>query len=263
MRRIFLTPSQQEFYNKKTEPIFKKHGIKMNLLSVVIPYKQSRYQELRYCLRSIEKNLKGYANIILVGDLPNYINTENLIYLPKKDTARKQESIRRKIETAMADERCTEWFAFWNDDYVLMKETHVKGIKNYHYGDLSRVSEKGAKNLYRDLIKMGKPTRHFDIHVPIIYGKEKFREAMKRFEWVDRDFVIKSLYANWHELKGEELPDLKINTNLSLERIRQAIGDRWIFSYGDYGLNQPMVSMLNQLFPEPSRYELNQHKKAA
>jgi hypothetical protein len=60
------------------------------------------------------------------------------------------------------------------------------------------------------------------------------------------------------------MKDLKINTSLSYERIKAEIQDRWIFSYGDYGLNPPMKRLLEELFPEPSKYELiNQQNKAA
>lgn len=240
-----------------------------NQLSVVIPLGSgSRMQnlELKYCLRSIEKYLTGVKNIIIVGEKPAFLNLDEIIHLPKKDTARKQESIKRKIEAAFNHPECTENVAFWNDDYILMQETEVSKIKNYYWKDLGRVSEKGAIHLRRDLVKKKLPLRHYDIHYPILYNKAMFKEAMSHFEWVDRDFVIKSLYGNFHKLEGEEMQDSKpsLSRQLAYGEIKESIRGRWLFSYSDDCFKQPMIRLLNELFPEPSRFELvNQQNKAA
>jgi hypothetical protein len=235
--------------------------------SVVLPLGMGSHSgnlELKFALRSIEKHLKGVKNIFIVGEKPRFLNTEEVIYIPQKDTARKQLSIKRKIEAAIHHPRCTETFAFWNDDFVLLRDTDLAHLPVYYSGDLASVSEKGARHLLPDLKKRGLPTRHADIHCPILYNKEMFTAAMQAFDWQDRDFVIKSLYSNYHRLEGIEMKDLKINTSLSYERIKAEIKDRWIFSYGDYGLNPPMKRLLEELFPEPSKYELiNQQNKAA
>jgi hypothetical protein len=239
----------------------------MSSVSIVLPLgtgSKSSNLELRYCLRSIEKYAKGVQNIFLIGERPRFLNLEKVLHIPLKDCARKQLSIKRKIEAALHHPHCTETFAFWNDDFVLLRDTDLAHLPVYYSGDLASVSEKGARHLLPDLKKKGLPTRHADIHCPILYNKEMFTEAMQAFDWQDRDFVIKSLYSNYHRLEGLEMKDLKINTSLIYERIRAEIQDRWIFSYGDYGLNPPMKMLLEELFPEPSKYELiNQQNKAA
>ena len=60
-------------------------------LDIVIPLakdKRTNYYELRMTLRSIEKNLTGYRNIIIIGERPTWIT--NIIHIPLPDIAGKK-----------------------------------------------------------------------------------------------------------------------------------------------------------------------------
>jgi hypothetical protein len=234
-------------------------------LSVVIPLGTGSTRqniELKYALRSIEKNLKGVKNIIIVGERPSFLSDE-IIHIPLKDCGRKQLSIKRKIEAAIKDERCTDTFLFMNDDHFQLKKQRIDTYPYYYSGELTTVREKGARHTENRLKELNKPIKMFDIHFPILYTKEGFMEAMSAFDWPNEDHLIKSSYANYHEIKGTEIKDLKISTHLNYFRIKQEIEGRPCYSIGDYCDFNEMLKVWNELFPNASKYELTNQNKAA
>jgi hypothetical protein len=234
-------------------------------LDIVIPIIKNGSKcndlELIYCLRSIEKNLTGYRNIVIVGHLPEIINPETVIHIPFKDGANKQANIRNKILAAFEDSRVSETILFANDDHFILRPFTAPNFPYYFYGQLHQAAEKAARISGLYLSEVGNPTKQFDVHAPIVYNKEYFKEAMRYY---GEDGSIKSLYCNHWFIEGVEYPDLKINSNLMYHRIQQEIKDRLFFSVGDYGIGNNMKRVLAELFPNQSKYELsNQQIKAA
>ena len=227
-------------------------------LSIVIPLGtgSTRHNiELKYALRSIEKNIKGVKNIIIVGERPSFLSDE-VIHLPLNDCGRKQLSIKRKIEAAINDNRCTDTFLTTNDDIFQLKKQRIDTYPYYYSGELTTVREKGARQTENRLKQLGKGIRQFDIHFPILYTKEGFKEAMSAFDWPNDDHLIKSSYANYHSVKGTEIKDLKISSHLNYHRIKQEIEGRPCFSIGDYCDWPELLKVLNELYPKKSIYEL-------
>lgn len=233
-------------------------------IDVVIPLlrngSKNQDLELVYSLRSIEKNLTDYRNIIIVGDLPTFVNPETVIHIPFKDTPSKQANIKNKILAAF--EVSTDQILFTNDDIFLLQPFSAPSYPYYYEGDLKDTSEKAARHFaYNELKEQNLPTKHFDIHAPIIYKKDLFIEAMRHFS---DNSSIKSKYANYWSIEGAEIKDLKISSHLRARTIKQAIKDRAFFSIGDFGMNADMKMVLSELFPSPSKHELsNQQIKAA
>lgn len=210
------------------------------------PYNNS---ELRYALRSIEKHLKIYSGVFIVGEKPEWI--QNVTHIPAKDLpAKKQLSIRNKILLACADPRVTDEFIFTNDDIFLLKDTC--SIPNYCAGTIETVRERGARPLQEELSKKSLSNVHFDVHAPILYDKYIFPEAMREFS---PDCIIKSAYCNYLRTSGVEIKDLKITVPMTEQNIWNLIEGREYFSIGDQGFTQNMLNVLNALFPNKSKYE--------
>jgi hypothetical protein len=55
--------------------------------------------ELRYSLRSVEKHLKGYNNVYLVGDKPDWVR--NVTHIPKQDITVQRMFDKRKDFSSM------------------------------------------------------------------------------------------------------------------------------------------------------------------
>jgi hypothetical protein len=208
--------------------------------------------ELTYCLRSIEKNLTEYRNIVIVGHLPEIINTETVIHIPFKDGPNKQANIRNKILAAFEDSRVSETILFANDDHFILRPFVATNFPYYFYGQLHQAAEKAARISGLYLSEAQNPTKQFDLHFMIVYKKSLFIEAMRHY---GEDCSIKSIYCNHWHIEGVEYPDLKISSSLTYERIKKEIDGRSAFSIGDYGLTRVMKMVLQELYPEKSKYE--------
>lgn len=236
----------------------------INSISVVIPLKKggSKHSdiELQYCLRSIDKHLKGVKNVVIVSDyLPGWLNPDSVLHIHCKDNPKegfKQQNIKAKILAAFQHDDVTETIFFMNDDHYLLQDTEVDQFPYYYCGDLKDVSEKGARPLIQQLQEQGLKTMNADIHTPIIYRRILFKYMNELFT---PECIIKSAYVNYwfsESTHPVELKDLKINSNLRYERIIQEIKGRPCFSIGNYGVNHHMVRLWKELYPKASKYEL-------
>lgn len=207
---------------------------------------QLDYTELKFSLRSIEKYLQPPFDVVIVGDnLPDWINNVVNIELPDLN-GRKQISIRRKILAAL---EYAEEILFLNDDLYLLQPAEM--FPYYWHGYLKNYSESGSRPLFDKLEYLGKPTKHYDGHMPIIY-KRDFKEVSKKFS---EDCIIKSMYANYLEIEGTFASDCKLLKSTSLGDVRNFIKDRHCFSTGRHSL-QSALCILEELFPKPSKYEI-------
>lgn len=201
--------------------------------------------ELRYCLRSIEKYLPGNEVVIIGTVLPWWINNVTQIAVPDIK-GRKQLSIKNKIIAAL---EYSEEILFLNDD-IYFTDTWTE-FPYYYHGELNHYTEAGSKQLMLELKKLGKPSLHFDGHMPIMYDR-RFIQATKTFS---SDTIIKSMYCNYLGLKGEFIPDCKLHGVNKPDDIRRFIETRKCFSTGSTSLRSTLF-ILQELFPSPSKYEL-------
>lgn len=210
--------------------------------------------ELRYSLASVEKYLKGYRNIYIVGDHPGFDG--NFIHIPAEDSGRNaQDNIKRKIEEACQTPELSERFLFMNDDFFFVKECDV----NFpYYYDSNLIKAYKAKRkpghykeaLHNTIFALGGndlPLRHYDIHTPILYHKALFPEVMSRYNWNSKDgYVIKSLYTNTLKLEGKPLADCKINNPFTEDELQTFVSSRFILSIGDNAINDTLKDFLDK-----------------
>lgn len=225
-------------------------------------------KELEYSMKCVEKFLKGYRNIIVVGDNPGF--TGNFMHIDALDEGQNpQQCIMNKIKFACGLEQLSDNFLMINDDHFFVRPTHISDIKNFCFGNLAsyyllstpelrnrgRAYYPGAiENTIMALISKEIPVRHFDIHVPIVYNKKLFPKIMDGYDWGIRDgYTIKSLYCNTLYLPAFELKDCNINHVCNtVDEIKQLVGDRWLFSTGPKGFNDVVMGFLDQLLSEVS-----------
>lgn len=205
------------------------------------------YTELKYALRSIEKFIPGYEVVIVGEEMPGWLTNVTQIHVPDI-RGRKQLSIKRKIVAAL--EYDPEIF-FMNDDIYLLEPVDIYNYPFYYHGILKGQTESGSQQLINELTEMGKETKHFDIHTPIIYRKD-FIDAVAEFS---SDTVIKSMYGNYFDIEGTLLIDLKIARPIAPEAIRMLIKGRPCFSTGMGGVRSAEI-VLKELFPKKSIFEV-------
>lgn len=230
-------------------------------MDIVIPLgKQSPYQnkELRYCLRLIEKHLKNYRNIYIVGELPNWLT--NVIHIPASDTSSHEVNIKNKILIACEHPDISEDFIFFNDDHFLIKDVDALTYPYYYCDDLHRkvigaMYRQSCNNTRNILEHNNLPILHYDIHAPIIYNKSMFKKIMEAYDWnVRSGYIIKSLYCNTLKVMGEVMTDLKVNTPVDQFALQSSLIGRHVFSCGDSGF--PSCDKYLNEITKKSKYEI-------
>jgi len=229
-------------------------------MDIVLPLGKQSYKnniELKYCLRSIEKHLKGYRNIYIVGELSEWI--KNVIHVRVKDSCHlenKEKNIFNKVYTACQIPELSEDFLFFNDDHFLLQDIEADKFPFHHKGqmtDENRHKSESYLHTLNNTMKLFPGTNNFDTHCPIIYNKEKFLSLSPK--WVPFGYCIKTYYCNTFGIKGEYYTDLKINARLDCCQIENLIKDRMYFSIGDGAFRGDISKALNVLYPNKSNHE--------
>jgi hypothetical protein len=221
--------------------------------------------ELRYCLRSVEKHLSGFDNIYIVGERPGWL--KNVIHIPIEDVGPSGPArIMRKIMAACNEPNLSREFLFLNDDFFFIGNTDVNFSWYYDYPLHTMLSVLRNKGAYREAVLnticmleiSDKPVKHFDIHLPCIYDKKEFKRIMNQYVWeCPNGYIIKSLYANYLEIEGLKYFDCKINHPCkSIEEINQLVQGRPMFSIGDDIINPVFHSYLEENYPVKSNFEI-------
>jgi hypothetical protein len=156
-------------------------------------------------------------------------------------------------------------FVFWNDDFILVRPTDVSQIPPYQRGDLKEATYKNQSDYnisllatHEQLRRAGKPTFHYDLHVPVIYDRQLFIALENWWQKSARltyGFVVKSVYCNnVSVVAGPTMPDCKVK-GFSRTKLDKVLAERWIFSYGDIALQTGLKNWLQEMFPHTSKFE--------
>ena len=221
-----------------------------------------RNQELRYSLRSVEKFVKNYRNIYIIGDKPKYLNGEVAHVQHNDDPAHcKERRIMEKFKFACSIDEISDKFVMMNDDYFFIKEVDVQNLPYYHKGGLPGAISKqkglyrtSLSNTYNILTERGLNTLHFDLHYPVLYDKKLFPEVMEQYDWtIKAGYVVKSLYCNTLGIEGEYRPDCKLNHTHDKTEVLEQIADVDMFSTAD--MTRAIINIINEMYPYESKYE--------
>lgn len=220
-------------------------------------------REIRYSLRSIEKHLTGYRDIYLVGRLPQFLQGVRHISYGDEHHC-KETNIYEKVLRACQEPSISDDFLFFNDDHFLLKDVEAINFPFYFKGDL-RATSRGLRpgtyrrcieNTYKALNEKNLPTKNFDSHCPIVYNKQFFLDEMPRYDWTGKTtYILKSLYADTKQIEGERRTDCKIGSQHTVAGVMEIIRSKDVFSMGNGGVGPNLLAVLDQLYPNPSRWE--------
>lgn len=236
--------------------------------SIVIPLATGSFAshwndtELRYCLRSVERYLKCYGDIFIIGKAPVWL--QNVTVIPATDNDKiyyKERNIFNKIMLACQDERVSEDFLFMNDDHFLLSEFEAGNFPYYWDGTIGEHVERSdpygntARNTM-EWLSMGDIVPYFDIHAPILYCKNKLPFWVRGAPWEKKyGFCIKTVYALFAGSNPTQYPDLKLSGSLSSHEIKEKIKGRLFFSTNDNCRDGGMEAVLQELYPNKSNFE--------
>lgn len=216
-------------------------------------------EELRYSIRSIEKNFPG-QRIIVAGYKPSWYCGE---FIEVRDIGSKFSNIFNVMKYVAAHKDISSNFIFMNDDFFLLKPiTRMPKLNGGSLLDkLNRYKELSGpvgtyvmliSKTYNRLVKSGiaNPV-DYDIHVPMHFNKKKLLSI------VDGKTLPRSMYGNIFQVPGKEISDVKRYNHRSKLSVRspQSIDNLLFISTDDKSFQELRVELLEEMFPEPSKYE--------
>lgn len=246
------------------------HSEPIDVVYVLGTGSQWNNNEIRFSIRSLEKNLSGFRNIFIVGEKTPFL--KNVIPVSAEDRYPCQlnadGNIIQKVLKACQDSRLSENFLFINDDHILLKPVHVADIPAYHKGDMREFKpaywelnpwRKRLLKTRETLLSKKLPAFHYDCHTPILFNKTLFPQIMRQFDFAsDIGLTMKSLYGNSvYRDQGTRLTTQKktVFSFLTFQQIKTKLAESQFLSFNDQGLNRPLKYFLFQSFPSLSSYE--------
>lgn len=234
------------------------------MTDVVIPLNDRSTQrnlELRYCLRSIQKHLTGIGNIFLIGHKPDWVR--NVIHIPAEDDPRnrfRDRNIMNKMIIGCEDKRVSKDFQMVHDDHFLLSDYEAGTFPYYHCGPMVPGEGQYAQTKQNTLSLFcgtNDVINNYDTHCPILFNKERFMRSVPMADWSKwYGYCMKTLYCIMNGIEGEYMDDIKIRLPLTAEEIKQQLQGRNWFSIGDRCFAPGgMADVLQELYPEPSKYE--------
>lgn len=257
----------------KTHDMKKKTAVSEAIDVVYVLGRGSKWKnnEIRFSLRSVEKNLTGYRNIYVVGENPVFL--QGVIHIPYPDEIGPQNAdgnIACKVLRACQEKDLSDDFLFINDDHLILKPMEASLIPAFHKGDMNDYPEKHwTNNLWRRRLKRtrdvlnrkGLPAFNYDCHVPILFNKHSFPKVLEMFDFrEDIGYTMKSMYGNVvHQESGNLLGGEKrtVFQFMQTGQIESRLRGCDFMSFNDEGLNAHLKKWLWLKFPLRSRYETN------
>ena len=216
--------------------------------------------ELVYSLRSIVENFP-HRKVVFVGGKPDGLEPDLHIKV-KQNMPTKWENSRKNLQAIVDDDRVTENFWLFNDDFFAMEpiSERVTAYYDNHIEDVIKKTERGfghpidwtrrLRHLIETLDSKELEHRNYAVHKPMLMNRKKLGKLLDEFP---DEPMIRALYGNYYRVGGENSPDYKVRVkNYDLNRIKN-----WnllstqddSFVYGNIG------AYLREKFYIPSRFE--------
>jgi hypothetical protein len=236
------------------------------MTAVIIPLgSESCWQnnELRYSLRSMEKHLTGFDEVVVVGDtLPAWLTGVTPVNIPDAGKFRSMNTLVKITETLKLTR--ADKFVLWYDDIFLTKTFNARSFPNYFKGNLlknfSKLSDHSLYKqsrliTYQTLFHHGYTTHCFECHCPFVFNTGDFIRIMKLFPNRAPGYLYKSLYANIMKVHATKMNQLMLHEPLDHDQISSRIGEHGFFSIRDQALNEDLKQWLGAQYPDSSKFE--------
>lgn len=230
---------------------------------VYILGKGSRWKnnEIRFSLRSVEKNLK-HRKVFVIGYKPDWMT--GVIHVPMNDPYQhKQKNAIEKIRLACKNSEISEAFILMNDDFFLLQNCG-ESFPGFTYKTITDLmdnhSTKGGYyyRAMKDTIGLLREANigdvNFEIHAPIVFEKTKFLQMTDAINWMETGYLFRSIYGNSFGIKTEELEqDCKAYDWYGVPIIARRSP---ILSIADaVALHPKFQKFIQERFPEKSHFE--------
>jgi hypothetical protein len=219
-------------------------------------------EELRYSIRSVLASFPD-ANIWVVGGKPDWYGGN---FIKTNRIPNKYDQVESNLQSLVNSKHISETFVLMNDDFFIVKP--VSTIEYFHRGLLlsayeDLVKHLGQADLYaKKLWKMLKGINNelnikdplsYELHVPMVMEKSKLSTLLgKKYP------MWRSFYGNKYSVGGSPMADVKVYShNANSYRSVDHLTNESSFLSTDDESFKVLQPYLQELFPNPSRYELD------
>ena len=228
----------------------------------------SRYDnwEIRYSIRSVEKNFKNLGKIWIIGQCPDFINKNlvNYISFPDEPTQNKDRNLIQKLVYLGGESQLTEEFIMNSDDHFIINPVDISKFTPYIESTKFPFNKNSLwirrmERTKSTLLKFGYTQWNYDTHIPHKINKSHCRELLK-FNFDGVGMCVFTLYFN--TLLNDPSP------NVITKEVRMELRADWrrglkeIVS-GDFAIvndrsagKKDVINRIESLFPTPSKYEI-------
>ena len=188
------------------------------LYDVVYILKSSKEptDELKYSLRSVEKNFP-HRKVWFFGAGRKDLQPDEFVFVQQEGET-KWEKVTNTIRMICEDDRITENFWLFNDDFFIMKETddlppvvvgtlwhrardiELRKLRNTRYAEQLRMTARALRDAGLDRLD-------YAAHTPLLVNREKAVEAISAFPG---QHMFRSIYGNYARIGGVIMDDVKI-----------------------------------------------------
>lgn len=244
----------------------------MDLLYVVGGGSRHNNAELRYSLRSIEKNCTGYDRVFIVGQKPDFVT--NVEFYPCDDPYDcTHKNMMHKILYMCHNSDISEDFVMQGDDHFYVKPYDFRFIRLYEKGDLPiafKPNEYAPK--YRTsmidtrklLMFKGYPCRNGSQHCGMWFKKSLFLEIEDEllqpsfaFPYgIESSTIMINAMAKHFSMPIYYREDRKVRHFANEQELLSKIGDNFCFSIYDAAFDDGIGEILDRWFPNKSRWEI-------
>ena len=222
--------------------------------------------ELRYCLRGIERHAIGLGKIKIVGQNPGWI--KDIEHLPVNEpNNNKEHNIIYCIQQAIKSGLVRDDFMFFNDDHFLIDRFELLDYPYFQKGDLhegvrhatSAGYQKAMRNTCVGLLNSKHEIKNFEVHVPIIYNAQQFMNLdvwWQRAAHAPNGMLPRSIYCNVNGIDGPTIPDCKIRKCVNVEDVMNLVSGKNVFSVADSAIPTGVGKYLQDMYPDKSKFEI-------
>ena len=227
--------------------------------------------ELRYLLRSMEKNLKGYDRVFLVTQCcPDWIQNVTVVDIPDKYSHNKDANLHLKtLETVRMHD--VKRFVWLSDDNAFLRPIHVSDIpvihnhrpNAYFYGEDATKWRNRVRNTLEWAKSRGIDLPHtYECHCPQVFDGVALLEGMKDVDYVSEPGLTiftawRAVTDSWHDSKSQ--PDYKWTFELPMDETPLTMSEAELTSKPFLGYNEgasgKVLERLKKMFLEKSRFE--------
>lgn len=234
--------------------VVKDEKANANKYDIVYFVKESaKNEELRYSLRSL-KNFP-HNKVWFYGYCPKSLKPDKWVKVSQRED-NKWKNVNKMLRKACQNPEITEDFWVFNDDFFVMEK--IENPTNHYNGDLYKrivdIENKYQRitpytQLIRDVCKelgsLGCETKDYTLHVPMLVNKLKMLEILNLTDCIG----YRSLYANYFQIGGEKMRDVKITSKNKPYR-----GGKYL-STDDNSFNGLVGEQIRWNFPDKCKYE--------